>query len=459
MHLMGSPMASQSPKTSSEYLVFVHLSDLHIRGRDLGTVHDLDSDLRNELVRDLENLREVIPPISAILITGDIAFAGKEEEYAASRDWLRDLCERLGLEEADVRTVPGNHDIDRGVIQRSPILRDIQARFRQRPRLTQQVIDGLLRDYLAGDPAGGPLMLSPLANYNELAGGFKCSTTPATPAWKADFTLNDGSTLRLTGINSALISNEHDDDGSNRLVVGSAQATLRQERGVAHAVLCHHPPDWLLDQDEVEDLFNERAIIQLFGHKHRARSRRVGNSLRLYAGALHPSRWEEGWDPRYNVLTLRVEGTDRERRLLVRRWERQWSQQLRRFASAAPSGSEEVSLTLEPWTRPAGRAALPSVAHPATATQEPLEDRRMPAVGDGVPISEDEDTMGIPRAVIYQFFELPYHVRMEVVLTLKLLQDEDRGTSEQELFERVLARVEERQLQEQFRQEIEQRHA
>jgi len=452
-------MNSLTPEMSAEYLVFVHLSDLHIRGRDLGTAHDLDADLRNELVRDLEAIREEIPPISAILVTGDIAFAGKEEEYAAARGWLRALCDRLGVDVDAVRTVPGNHDVDRGVIQRSPMLRDIQARFRQKPRLTQAAIDTLLRDYLAGDPIGGSLMLSPLGNYNEFAIGFECGTAPAALSWKADFTLNDSSTLRLTGINSALISNEHDDDGSNRLVVGSAQATLRQERGVAYAILCHHPPDWLLDQEEVEDLFNQRTVLQLFGHKHRARSRRIDNSLRLYSGALHPSRWESDWDPRYNVIALRVEGFDRERRLLVRRWERQWSQQLRRFAPAAPVGSEEILLELEPWTRPVERAALPAVLHPAAVAQEIPADGETRAVRDAAPISVGEDTMGIPRTVIYRFFDLPYHVRMEVILALKLLQDEDRGTSEQELFDRVLARIEERQLQEQFRREIEQRHA
>jgi len=159
------------------------------------------------------------------------------------------------------------------------------------------------------------------------------------------------------------------------------------------------------------------------------------------------------------VIALWVEGADRERRLHVRRWERQWSQQLRTFAPAVASGSEEVQIELEAWTRPAVRAALPVEVRAAASQQEASGNRGTPAVGEGAPISDAEETMGIPRAVIYRFFDLPYHVRMEIILALKLLQDEDRGTGEQELFDRVLARIDERQLQEQFRSEIEQRHA
>ncbi len=73
-------------------LLFMHLSDLHFRRDIVGHELDRDNDVRNELKITATSLCETLAQkVDAILITGDIAFAGQGEEYEFAKDWLENL--------------------------------------------------------------------------------------------------------------------------------------------------------------------------------------------------------------------------------------------------------------------------------------------------------------------------------------------------------------------------------
>ncbi len=93
----------------------LHLSDVHFRAR----AHwDADPVLR-ALVRYLaEEVRNGLAP-DLVVITGDLAFAGRPDEYTLARAWLEDLWPVLTTDPAAplpqdrLLLVPGNHDVDR----------------------------------------------------------------------------------------------------------------------------------------------------------------------------------------------------------------------------------------------------------------------------------------------------------------------------------------------------------
>lgn len=94
---------------------FVHISDIHF-GQDGGT-HGPHRDARNELLRDCATQNEALGPADGILVTGDIAFSGKHEQFARAGEWLDKLAEAAGCSpNTSVRVIPGNHDIDRSPI-------------------------------------------------------------------------------------------------------------------------------------------------------------------------------------------------------------------------------------------------------------------------------------------------------------------------------------------------------
>lgn len=89
-------------------------------------------------------------------------------------------------------------------------------------------------------------------------------------------------------------------------------------KGIPNLTICHHPPDWLLDGDDVEDMLNARAMFQVFGHKHRQRIFVGKTNVRWSAGAVNPSRSERQFEPGYNIIELEVLGEGLERRIEVR---------------------------------------------------------------------------------------------------------------------------------------------
>src|SRR5262245_41797629 len=94
-------------------LSFVHLSDIHFRRGRMGDVHDEDAGLRNELQRDLRRLRKKLTRLDGLIISGDVAFGGKPEEFEYAANWIETVRELVGCPKDAVMVIPGNHDVDR----------------------------------------------------------------------------------------------------------------------------------------------------------------------------------------------------------------------------------------------------------------------------------------------------------------------------------------------------------
>src|SRR5271170_1334958 len=90
-------------------LTFVHLSDIHFQsGLSEVSKYDLDSPLRHAILRDLKQLRErdSFNHFDGILISGDIAYAGKPDEYAAAIKWLNEIAEAIGCDRCHTPSAP-----------------------------------------------------------------------------------------------------------------------------------------------------------------------------------------------------------------------------------------------------------------------------------------------------------------------------------------------------------------
>ncbi|MCH8823490.1 MAG: metallophosphoesterase [Planctomycetes bacterium] len=331
-------------------LNFLHLSDIHF-SKPYQAVYDLDQQLRSELLRDAVEVKgEVGSPPHAILISGDIAFAGQSNEYEIAQQWISELCVSLNCPPENVWCVPGNHDVCHPTINADITIRMCHKELRT---CNPCSINSILEDYVK---APNDVLYAPLRNYNAFAQKYNCPVDHSTPWWEEEFELNDGSMLRLRGLNSTLISDAEDNRGSNKLVLGGYQYGISRSDGVEYMVMCHHPPDWLIDQDEVSDGLKALTKVQLFGHKHRLRMTKVDESLILSAGAVHPSRQESDWMPRYNWIGVTIDTVDAERKMLVRVYPRVWQQENSTFIADSNScGGQEYkvyNLALSPWESP-----------------------------------------------------------------------------------------------------------
>ena len=86
---------------------WLHLSDIHV-----GRPNEARSNAMRLLVDAIDE-RSDNEPIDLVLITGDLAYSGRPEEYVSLREELIEPLRQLHVtQHAHYIAVPGNHDLD-----------------------------------------------------------------------------------------------------------------------------------------------------------------------------------------------------------------------------------------------------------------------------------------------------------------------------------------------------------
>lgn len=418
-------------------MLLLHLSDFHFRSGEVGTAMDPNRHLRNELLLDAEQMCRRLGSPQAVLVSGDLAFGGQQDEFAFALKWLEQLCATCGVSVSDVIVIPGNHDVVRTTVSR-PVIQAIHHDIKATGSVS---LDGLLRGLLT-DRESGRLLYESLSPFNLFAEQFFCDLLPPERTIaKREFFLNDGSVLRVCGLNSSFVSSNADKMGE--LFVDPAAFQIARERGVENLVMCHHPFAWLRQGDVLRDHLNTVAVIQLFGHEHTNRIELGRDWVRVAASASHPDREEPGWEPGYNLIELAVEGAETSRTLDVKVHVRVWQHRPGQFRPKM-DGEADVfhqSISLDAWAPPrAPVVAKPAVESAPTAgvVAEPVRSNVM-------------DTL---RDISVRFFKLSLSQKSAIAGRLGLLEEEDVNQPDFERFRRVFLRARDRGLVEELDREV-----
>lgn len=425
-------------------LRILHLSDIHFHP---GSTWDDDHDIHSELIADLRRVVAELGNIDVVLVGGDIAFSADPAEYAKATEWLASVLIACGegMEPSHVWTVPGNHDIQRGVIRDSQIVQDFRRALTE---CEPAAIDVILRRRLVDDPMAQAVM-RPLENYNEFASQFGCAITADRPSWEERTLEVDGLELRITGLNSVLTSDDTDSDDPENLslILGTQQCRLERAAGRVHLAMMHHPPSWIRDWQVVQPYF-DRAHIVLFGHEHEFSAEQVGTagSVRIHAGAVSPERRMEGevepWIPSYSVLTLSRVGDQ----LRVRVDPRKWDIPLTRFAMH-PGGSVYFMVDLDPSADSDWMGRPPDEGDEASAVSS------TPLISDSAVQTSQEDKMRLRRLSV-AFLRLSVSDRRRLGRKLDVLSDDDLVIPSPQLSNLMLERISQNGLIESLEEEL-----
>lgn len=252
--------------------------------------------------------------------------------------------------------------------------------------------------------------------------------------------------LRVHGLTSTLLSGKDGkDDVQGSLYLGPRQTVLDPAPNTANMVLVHHPIDWLVDGDAVDDALTGRAAFHLFGHKHKQRAVMADTYVCIGAGAINPSRAEQPYLPGYNLIELQVAGAGVDRHIAVSLHQRRLQDNPEVFAPIQTQQKDTVF-----------RARIP------VPEEDPL-----PVIGSGVPIAhasghalapaagseatealDAEAAMGEPdtRDLLFRFWRLTSGQRRTIALELNLLERDELKLPEPERYGRALLRAGERNL-------------
>lgn len=401
----------------------LHLSDIHFqKPLCLQPQMDPDRHVRAALVNDaVKLLADIKADVDAILVSGDIAYQADPEEYQVAKEWLDEFANKIGCEPLNVFTVPGNHDVDRGVIRRDQTIQALRAHlaaveYTNRSNRLFSLLD---------DDETGPKLMLPLDAYNQFAARYDCSTYLPAPFWQHDLALGSSHVLRLRGLNSVLISGpENDIKGS--LFLGNIQTVFEHDENVVNVIIMHHPPDWLEDCDDVDDAINDGAKIHLVGHKHKNRISMDQNAVRLMASAVNPSRLEPNWDPGYNLISVEIKDDTKDVWLDITCHLRVWQASPDRFIAKLDNDDSST------WC---ARYRLGASVSEEEAPMEPSNE-----------VTSAEETADVTkstesRELVYRFWNLRPSQRRKIANELILLTTDDLSLPEFERYRRAFIKA------------------
>ena len=276
---------------------FVHLSDIHF-GQEKGGQIKIHDDIKKRLIEDVKFVAKNLESGRAvgIIVTGDIAFGGRAEEYKAAADWLDEVAKAAGCNIFDIQVVPGNHDINRDEI--TPLTEIMLERI---------VAEGesALNIFLDND-TDRDFLFRRFSAYRSFASGYRCLlNTSAELAEERVAELAPGRSIRFIRLNSALACSKNDEEG--KLLLGARQRVLNQRPGEELVVLSHHPVHWFQDSEDAWLFIRNRARVFISGHEHnpsvKIETIEEGSDLMmLAAGATVPPNSDDIFNYCYNFI-------------------------------------------------------------------------------------------------------------------------------------------------------------
>lgn len=320
--------------------VYVHLSDIHF-GQETGGIIFIHTDVKERLIEDVSQFVADLSGGRAdgVLVSGDIAYSGKPDEYKQAGDWLDSIAEAASCAITDIHVVPGNHDIDRNEISYASELMLSEIAEKGESALdkfleTDRDREMLYSRFSAYRPFAEGYD-SPLDNDGGLAGDCTVELAP-------------NRTLRFICLNTALICSKSDSEGS--LLLGARQRVLPKTDGQELIVIGHHPLNWLQDSEDARRYLRSRARVFISGHEHllSVQVDKISTDcdlLMLAAGATVPPLANDIYRYTYNIIEF---DWDQELdALCVTVHPRTWSEERKVFeADAALLGGKDPKFTL-----------------------------------------------------------------------------------------------------------------
>lgn len=236
--------------------LLLHLSDIHFRG----TTSSNPVLLRTEQVVAAMGSLLVTPSACFVVISGDIAFSGKAEEYVFAEQFFTNLSQKLKdrfhLSKIDLILVPGNHDCN---FAGQTSLREIVLQDVSRRRFDPLVIETCLQ--VQSDFWG-------FVNRIQLTSQF---TTPEAKVYTPWLITAEGVTIQFNLLNTALLSRSTEQQGTLLfpLEVVQSSTVVQAPPDLAVSVL-HHPYNWF-EASNARDLrqyLESCSDIVLTGHEH-----------------------------------------------------------------------------------------------------------------------------------------------------------------------------------------------
>ena len=245
--------------SDSEHVVlrWLHLTDLHA-----GHSNESQTTALRSLIASIPNVAGTTP-FDLVLLTGDLAYSGRPEEYAALKSQLIDPLRQTSLfANAQFVATPGNHDLD-CTIEYPPIWKGLGHN-------RQQCFFNLGTD---GKRTRGTRTRAFAAYQEFVTTNQIISVDPTAEPARIHAIIDKTKPITLVSAVTAFFSDKDVEDKRQSPAPVHPIRTLLQSRqeGSIVIVLGHHPPDWFTQETEqhLRTLLLDHNALYFHGHEHR----------------------------------------------------------------------------------------------------------------------------------------------------------------------------------------------
>lgn len=231
-------------------IIFLHLSDLHIKSQEAVSKNHIDKIL--DTLRTYGSFDKLF-----LIFSGDIAFSGSLEQYRAGSSLVARIFreirnKKIYNEKIEMICVPGNHDIE----------------YESPPRSAKE-LNTIYNDYSYSKYLTEEL--SKQKNFFDFSKRSKCFCSKSV----FDRKLVDvnGFVVEVNMLNSAVFSLMKDEDKGLHYIDQSAINELNTPSGADFVIsVMHHAPDWYIDaqKDQIETALLCKSSLIFLGHEHKA---------------------------------------------------------------------------------------------------------------------------------------------------------------------------------------------
>ena len=301
------------------------LSDIHFMA--LATELDDYANERLEFLKDIGKCHEGLGNFDHVLICGDIAHGGKQNEYDKAFAFFEEISNIIDCPIEEFYVVPGNHDKDWDLESPSSLL--IHEGLSSEDSKPQEIFNKMLNVELESVRK----LYQPFKAYSDFTLKMNCveqlmgkcidinksdGYDSETDKMFSTYILHpiDQYKVCLYGFNSALISDgdEINDAGKgHKLFLPKQVYHTTVDSDCINICMMHHPLDMIANNKEIEVYLDENFQIQIYGHLHKADTSN-DKTLRIMSGAIQPpqdgSIGESDYLPAFHVLEMYVKHSE-----------------------------------------------------------------------------------------------------------------------------------------------------
>lgn len=293
----------------------LQLSDIHFHS--FSSEEDDYTEIRDGVIDDIVALN--MDHYDGIIICGDIAFSGSEQEYNKARSFIDELLEKIGCAPEMVFMVPGNHDKN-GACANKYCREAVYKSLRESGQVDKDFAE--IKDDLSKD--GLDLLYRPYEQYILFASTYSSASKALENIisdnkkpdyeskyyWICPLAKIGNYDIQLVGIDSSLVSIIEDAKWNLKQILPNVFYRTHTYNSEIRISIMHHPLYNLVNENKVTEEMDKRFIVQLYGHEH-AQKTESGSVLRFHSGALQPDgSLDSKYRPVYNIIELDVVSQD-----------------------------------------------------------------------------------------------------------------------------------------------------